>query len=227
MNSSDYVHFLSPRLGKLWTFRRLHGNTQLDIASKKKTHSPSDGRRQRSERSRQLIIDALLSLIRQGHTEPGAAMVAEAAGVGLRSVFRHFEDMDSLYREMTLKIEAEIQPVISKPFLSTDWKDKLEELVHRRSDVFEEILPLRLSALTRRFQSRYLAEDHDRVVAMERALIAAIVPETIPHRRRLIVCLDLLLCFEAWHRLRKESGMSVDEAVDVQLDMLRRTLAGL
>ena len=38
---------------------------------------PSDGRRQRSERSRTQIIDAMFSLIREGDMSPSAARVAE------------------------------------------------------------------------------------------------------------------------------------------------------
>ena len=43
---------------------------------------------------------------------PDAAEVAEKAGVSARTVFRHFEEMDSLYSEMTERLEAEIMPII-------------------------------------------------------------------------------------------------------------------
>ena len=60
-----------------------------------------DGRMLRGERSRQQIVDALFKLIRAGEMNPGAAQVADAANVSLRTVFRHFEEMDSLRMEMT------------------------------------------------------------------------------------------------------------------------------
>ena len=55
-----------------------------------------DGRRQRSERSRAAIITATLNLLDGGNLTPTAKQIAEEAGVGLRSFFRHFEDMDAL-----------------------------------------------------------------------------------------------------------------------------------
>ena len=67
-----------------------------------------DGRRRRSVRSRQRIVEALLGLIRDGEMHPSAAQVAQKAGVSLRTVFRHFEDMESLNREMGAIIEDEI-----------------------------------------------------------------------------------------------------------------------
>ena len=42
----------------------------------------------------------MLELVRAGAISPNAEEVAERAGVGLRTVFRRFDDMDSLYREM-------------------------------------------------------------------------------------------------------------------------------
>ncbi|MDH4042395.1 MAG: TetR/AcrR family transcriptional regulator, partial [Gammaproteobacteria bacterium] len=56
-----------------------------------------DGRLLRTERSRQLIIDALHDLINEGVLQPTAQTVAERAGVGIRTVFRHFADMETLF----------------------------------------------------------------------------------------------------------------------------------
>ena len=57
----------------------------------------SDGRRQRSERSQVAIIKAALTLMDEGILVPTAQQVADRAGVGIRSFFRHFPDMDSLF----------------------------------------------------------------------------------------------------------------------------------
>ena len=59
--------------------------------------SKPDGRRLRSNRSRQLIIESMLELIKQGNLVPTAQQVADHANVGIRSVFRHFEDMESIF----------------------------------------------------------------------------------------------------------------------------------
>ncbi|KCZ53122.1 TetR/AcrR family transcriptional regulator [Hyphomonas pacifica] len=66
-----------------------------------------DGRRQRSERSRAQIIEAMFALIQEGDISPSAAGVTERSGVGLRTVFRYFEDMDSLYGETSEIVTAE------------------------------------------------------------------------------------------------------------------------
>lgn len=55
-----------------------------------------DGRRARREQNVDAVVDAMLDLLGEGNHSPGAAAVAERSGVSLRSVFRYFDDMDSL-----------------------------------------------------------------------------------------------------------------------------------
>ena len=68
--------------------------TEQDVALK-------DGRRRRARNNRQRIVAAMIELIGEGHITPGAEDVAARAGVGLRTVFRHFNDMESLYAALT------------------------------------------------------------------------------------------------------------------------------
>ena len=55
-----------------------------------------DGRRVRREQNVEAVVEAMLDLLGEGQLNPGAAAVAERSGVSLRSVFRYFDDMDSL-----------------------------------------------------------------------------------------------------------------------------------
>ncbi|WP_158595822.1 hypothetical protein [Oleomonas cavernae] len=74
-----------------------------------------DGRRQRAVDNRRRIVEAMLALVRAGDVAPGAEAVAAKAGVGLRTVFRLFEDMDSLYREIHSILYAELAPLVATP----------------------------------------------------------------------------------------------------------------
>ena len=61
-----------------------------------KVEEAVDGRRLRSERSVRAIIEAALALQAEGMLVPTAQQISDRAGVGIRSFFRHFEDMESL-----------------------------------------------------------------------------------------------------------------------------------
>jgi AcrR family transcriptional regulator len=101
----------------------------------------ADGRRERSRSSRSKIVAAMLDLVGKGDVSPSAARVAEVAGVGLRSVFRHFDDMDELYREMGEVIEAQVMPIILQAPNGADWKEKLFDIADRRSKVLKPSCP--------------------------------------------------------------------------------------
>ena len=88
-----------------------------------------DGRRVRGADNRKRIVDALLKLVEGGAVSPSAEQVAGEAGVGLRTVFRHFSDMDSLYREISERMTAEIKPIIEQPCVS------VFELIERRHNL--------------------------------------------------------------------------------------------
>ena len=55
-----------------------------------------DGRRLRSERTKQLIIEAFLALLRDNPEMPTAVQIAERAGYSVRSIFERFPDLNAL-----------------------------------------------------------------------------------------------------------------------------------
>ncbi len=185
-----------------------------------------DGRRQRSERSREQIVEALFALIRAGEMAPRAAAVADAAGVSLRTVFRHFEDMESLYRVMAERMEAELMPIVLAPFEAPDWRGRLSELLSRRADIYERVLPLRVAASVRRFQSPFLMDDYRRFLRLERTGLASILPAAIRADRTLFSALEMVTGFQAWRRMRQDQGLSPAETEAVTRAIVERLLDG-
>ncbi len=154
----------------------------------------------------------MLELVADGEVNPSAAQVAVAAGVGLRSVFRHFADMDALYHEMTEIVEARIMPVIVQPHQATEWRERLRELAARRSRVFEAIMPYRISANLKRFQSKYLMQDYRRMLRLERASLEAALPPAVLADTVRTHALNVALSFQCWRLLRHDQQMSVADS---------------
>ncbi|MEM1051573.1 MAG: TetR/AcrR family transcriptional regulator, partial [Pseudomonadota bacterium] len=67
-----------------------------------------DGRRRRSVRTQEKIVDALIELIGQGNQNPTAQEVADLTGMSIRTVFRQIDDMEGLYRGLTERLEADV-----------------------------------------------------------------------------------------------------------------------
>lgn len=175
----------------------------------------TDGRRRRGQDNRARIVTAMLEIIRTGDMSPSAEQVAARADVGLRTVFRHFKDMDSLYSEMSQVIEEQLRAVVKTPFRSTDWKDRVLELVDRRAYGFERIAPFKHASEAYRHRSRFLDADSGRLVKALRKILDRELPAAVAADTLTVEALDLLLSFEAWSRLRREQGRSVEEAIAI------------
>lgn len=172
----------------------------------------ADGRRQRSVDSRTRIVQALLDLVGEGEISPSAEQVAHRAQVGLRSVFRHFKDMDSLYSEMSQVIEAEIFKTFYRPHVGVTVAERLTDLISRRAGLFERIGPFRRASTTLAHRSSFLASEQRRMTAgLRKILEDALTPEMVADQVK-VEALDLLLSFDSWNRLRRDQNLSPSEA---------------
>jgi AcrR family transcriptional regulator len=174
-----------------------------------KTAQDADGRKHRSQKSQMLIVNAMLDLVAQGNLEPSADQIAEIAKVGRRSVFRHFSDMDTLYREMNRSIAATMGSIVQQPFQAADWRGRILELVDRRAAGFEKMKPFLLAGLVHRHRSAFLKTAHAQFVAILRNILIGILPKDIARDAVLVEALDVLLSFESWNRLREDQGLSI------------------
>ncbi len=172
----------------------------------------ADGRRQRSVDSRARIVQALLDLVGEGEISPSAEQVALRAQVGLRSVFRHFKDMDSLYSEMSQVIEAEIVKTFYRPHVGETVAERLTDLISRRAGLFERIAPFRRASTTLAHRSSFLGSEQKRMSAgLRKILEEALSPEVLADKVT-VDALDLLLSFDSWNRLRRDQNLSPSEA---------------
>lgn len=179
---------------------------------KPKRDIETDGRRLRAEESRKRIVAAMLALVREGDPAPTAEAVAARADVGLRTVFRLFKDMDSLYREMSAVMRARLMPLAEQPFRSADWRARLEELALRRTRIFEELMPYKAAGDAVRARSDYLKTEHAFLVRFQRKMVQSLLPPAEAADGALVEALDCALSFEAWRRLRTDQRLSVERA---------------
>jgi AcrR family transcriptional regulator len=190
-----------------------------------RTQTQTDGRLQRSEASRERIVKAMLELVGEGDVSPSAESVAVRAKVGLRTVFRHFENMESLYREINARIVSEVRPIAETPFRSADWKKQLDELIDRRVRIFERIMPFKAAGEVHRHHSEFLAAQAAEFTREQRNVLVRLLPREQRADAILVESLDLVFSFEAWRRLRKDQKLSPARARQV-LEHLVRALLG-
>jgi AcrR family transcriptional regulator len=172
----------------------------------------SDGRVRRGERSGLAIVEALLGLVGDGILEPTAQQVAARAGVGMRTVFRRFSDMESLLAEMGARVEAEALPLLVGGRPRGDLAERARALVGQRVIFFERIAPYKRAGNLKRWRSAVVRDRHARLVRALRADLRRWLPEVRRAPAGVADALDLATSFEAWDRLRAEQRLARERA---------------
>jgi AcrR family transcriptional regulator len=190
---------------------------------------PSDGRRMRSERTRQTLITAYLDLLREKQQPPTAPEIAKRAGCSPRSVFERFSDLLSLSLAAADYAFAEALAQAPAPKVDADLYTRLKSQVETRAAICERWLPLWRALL------RYQNESDELVIRIKRiraAMLARLLlvygPElstlSEAERSQLLVALDILTDFESWGRMREDHGLSIEAARDTWINAIGRML---
>ncbi len=182
--------------------------------------SVADGRIKRGERNKEAIVSALYELIRQGQVQPAIEDVAAKAGVGTRTVFRQFANIDDLYRGLAHRLRGEVMRLVDVVPPSGRLQTDVLALVQRRARVFEYITPFRHAGRLVSHQSAFLREEQLAGAKLFRAAIEANLGPHLdalsaPRRADILETLDVLLSFEAWDRLRDQQRLSSKRACEV------------
>lgn len=181
---------------------------------------PVDGRRLRSARTRQLIIEAYLALLREDPRIPTAASIARRAGYSVRSVFERFPDLHALRvaatDEALLKASAQ---VAAQPTTGSR-NDRLKTHVEARGRICEEWLPLWRALNANQGDSTELKARIRLIREMVIRRIEEMYAQELAslderERRQTVLAIEALIDFESWARMRELFGLSFEDACDV------------
>jgi AcrR family transcriptional regulator len=193
------------------------------------TKSLVDGRRLRSERTRQYIIEAYMALLRQNPRPPTASQIAERAGYSVRSLFERFPDLLSLSLAAADHAFTQANTQVALRSVSGDRATRIRAQVETRAQTCEDWLPLWRALVLNQQVSEELRM---RIRRVREAIMARILliyrPEldSVSHveRRRTLIAIEALTDFESWARMREAAGLSIEEACTVWIRAIDRLL---
>jgi AcrR family transcriptional regulator len=189
-----------------------------------------DGRRLRSERTKQLIIEAYLALAaeRAPHL-PTAAAIAGRAGYSVRSVFERFHDLQAL--QLAAIDYALVQAVALSPSSGRDGdrRDRISAQVEGRAQICERWMPVWNALLAHRgespeFRRRIEAARARNLSRLEATYAPELEPLAEADRRQVLIILEALTDVDSWARMREFFGLSVDDSRALWREAINRLL---
>lgn len=184
-----------------------------------------DGRRQRSERSRAAVITATISLINAGNYSPTARQIAEEAGIGLRSFFRHFEDMDALMDAVDSHIRHYYEPLFDRPAEDGTLDERIENVVIARTQAYEHLKTFMMTSQAQLWRSSALQKNYARNQKGLRKHLEKWLPELKLISDTKIESAHAVASFELWHRLREHQKLNITDARMAMIETLKQILA--
>jgi AcrR family transcriptional regulator len=203
---------------------------EADVSSQqppKRAHI--DGRHLRSERTKQLIMEAFLALLRESPSMPTAAQIAERAGYSVRSIFERFADLSAL-RVAAVDYQLAHAAALAPPrHVDGDRQTRIKSQVETRAGTCERGIALWRVFLYTIDESEELKlrlriarqRTIDRFEIMYRPELSTLGEV---ERKYMLIVLEALTDMESWARLREFFNLSFEEACAVWVRAIDRLL---
>lgn len=171
-----------------------------------------DGRTLRSLRTREAIVDATIGLLEDGDLRPTAPRVAERAAVSVRSVFQHFDDLETLHASVAERLVDRVAVLVVPVPCELPLADRLDRFVRQRALLLEAVTPIRRAAgVHGPFSGEITARLRAGQAFLRDEVVQTFAPELDAagdHRDELLDALDAVLGWPTWEGLRTGIGRS-------------------
>lgn len=193
--------------------------------SKKQGSEAVDGRRLRSERSRLAIVEAALALQEEGVLVPTAQQISDRAGVGIRSFFRHFEDMETLFEAADDHIRDSYEALFLGGDRDGTLEERIDHAVERHADAYESVSNIVQGTSAQLWRYETLRKNYARNQRGLRKDLDDWLPELKSVPRDTRESIDAIASFEMWHRLRYHQGLSKKSSIEILKTLLNSLIA--
>ncbi|MFI6047806.1 TetR/AcrR family transcriptional regulator [Nocardia sp. NPDC051321] len=185
-------------------------------------------RRRNPERTRRAIVDALLSLLKDGDMDPTTKNIAARAGVSERSIFVHFPGRDDLRIAAVDQQSADVEARIQRPPPELPLDERIDAAVRQGASIFALQRNPRLLGLLE--SQRIPAIDQRMRLTDSRireALAQTFAPELSRADDHLLDLIDATVAWPMRHHLTERRGLSQPAATAAIRHALHALLGAL
>ena len=175
----------------------------------KRDMTKQDGRTLRSVKSQKLIVDAVIKLIREGNLEPTAQVVADESGVGIRTVFRQFDDMENLLKSVDAELSKDYDFEV-KFDPSSSFNDRLSVVINNLNSGYKRHKLIMFMTVSKMWKYKFLQENYMNYQKKIKQKTEEIIPEVLNFDDESQHLFHATLSFALWSRLQGQ-GLNKDQ----------------
>ena len=161
-----------------------------------------DGRILRSQKSQSVILNALIKLINTGNYYPTAEEVAKESGIAIRTVFRQFDDMESLLIKVDEIINHKLINDEKEIKLNSPLIVRLELIIEERLHYYNKYENIMIATITQLPKYKILQKKYPEYQRLLRKRTEDIIPEILTLKSNNQELLDATLSFGFYQRLK-------------------------
>ena len=164
--------------------------------------SQVDGRILRSHKSQNIILDAIIKLINNGNYYPTAEEVAKESGIAIRTVFRQFDDMESLLMKVDESINNKLLNDEKIIKLDLPLFSRLELIIEERLYYYHKYENIMIATITQLPKYKILQKRYPEYQKLLRKRTEKIIPELLNIKSNNQELIDASLSFGFYQRLK-------------------------
>ena len=180
----------------------------MSIDILKYSMTKQDGRILRSVKSQKLIVEACIKLFKEGNFVPTAQLVANESGVGIRTVFRLFDDMENLLKSVDAEMRKDYDFEV-KFDPNSSFENRLLVGVDHLCAIYEKHQILMFGTISNMWKYKFLQENYMNYQKMIMQKVEEVLPEVLNFDGELQELTHATLSFAFWMRLQGQ-GLKKD-----------------
>ena len=177
----------------------------------------NDGRINRSKTTLNKIVAATISLLRKNNNGqiPTAQEIAVKSGVGIRTVFRHIDDMEGLIEEVNRRYLHDLESYIAKNNPKQNSKDqRIEHVIKERFylyNTYQHVFNLTITSLN---NSSAIRTGFIKFNNILRQRFEDLIPEIKMINKDKQNLIDTLISYAAWFRMTKFNNTKEERLIE-------------
>ena len=150
----------------------------MSIDILKYSMTKQDGRILRSVKSQKLIVEACIKLFKEGNFVPTAQLVANESGVGIRTVFRLFDDMENLLKSVDAEMRKDYDFEV-KFDPNSSFENRLLVGVDHLCAIYKKHKIIMFGTVSNMWKYKFLQENYMNYQKMIMQKVEEVLPEVL------------------------------------------------